>query len=219
MFVMDHFSIKETTALGKVLDLDIGNIRRLYEQWGPSVRTCVRLSLNPGDEILHEENVKHAAVEFVENASQTLWFDAMRVSHLFSVRTSNKTGVGRALRDTEMTTDQIKAMISCAAAAKVEDRHKFFHKITSAWLPYFRASTIQIFQIFVLSWLSAGPNMVLLDCCPAVPGPPDLQIPACGKKQTSYFSSLTALKKLEVDNFPLCLCPHPKRPSLSMPSF
>ncbi|KAH8982890.1 hypothetical protein EDB92DRAFT_1952036 [Lactarius akahatsu] len=50
IFVMDHFSIEEITTLGKVLDLDVGNIRRLYEQWGPSVRTCVRLSLNPGDE-------------------------------------------------------------------------------------------------------------------------------------------------------------------------
>ncbi|KAI9438700.1 hypothetical protein H4582DRAFT_191942 [Lactarius indigo] len=36
MFVVDHFSIKEITALGKVLDLDVGNIRRLYEQWSPS---------------------------------------------------------------------------------------------------------------------------------------------------------------------------------------
>ncbi|KAH9035824.1 hypothetical protein EDB84DRAFT_1210466 [Lactarius hengduanensis] len=55
--------------------------------------------------------------------------------------------------------------------------------------------------------------MVPLDCCPAVlPGPPDLQIPACDKKQTTYFSSLTALKEVEVDNLPLCLLPTPQTP-------
>ncbi|KAH9003516.1 hypothetical protein EDB86DRAFT_2373479 [Lactarius hatsudake] len=218
MFVMDHFSIQEITALGKVLDLDVGNIRRLYEQWGPSVRTCVRLSLNPGDEILHEENIEHAAVEFVKTAPKTVWFDAMRVSHLLlSIRPSDKTMVGRMIRDPDMATDRIKTMISYAAAAsEAEDRDKFFHTITKySWMDYppdFRAAGVQIFKIFVLSWLSAGPNMVPLDCCPAVPGPPDLQIPACGKKQTTYFSSLTALKEVEVDNLPLCLLPTPQTP-------
>ncbi|KAH9035823.1 hypothetical protein EDB84DRAFT_1210475 [Lactarius hengduanensis] len=142
MFVMDHFSIKEITALGKVLDLDVGNIRRLYEQWGPSVRTCVRLSLNPGDEILHEENVEHAAVEFVKTAPKTVWFDAMRVSHLLlSIRPSNKTMVGRI--HTDMATNRIKTMISyAAAAAEAEDRHEFFHTIMNEWPRDFRGADI-----------------------------------------------------------------------------
>ncbi|KAH9074292.1 hypothetical protein EDB83DRAFT_1952444 [Lactarius deliciosus] len=138
----------------------------------------------------------------------------MRVSHLlFSIRPNNKTTAGRALRDRDMATDRIKAMISyAAAAAKAEDRHKFFRTITNNWPRDFRASADQMFKKFVLSWLSADPNIMPLDCCPAAPGPPDLQIPACGKKQTTYFSGLTALKEVEVDNLPLCLLPTPQTP-------
>ncbi len=50
----------------KIFGLDVGNIRRLYEQWGPSARTCARLSLEGGEES-HEHWVENAAEEFVKD--------------------------------------------------------------------------------------------------------------------------------------------------------
>ncbi|KAI9464952.1 hypothetical protein BJY52DRAFT_1144826, partial [Lactarius psammicola] len=79
-FVMNHISIQEITTLGNVLGLNVGNLRRLYKKWGPSARTCVRLSRDGED--LHECRVENAAQDFVKHAATTTKFDEMKVSHL-----------------------------------------------------------------------------------------------------------------------------------------
>ncbi|KAH9000063.1 hypothetical protein EDB92DRAFT_1789962, partial [Lactarius akahatsu] len=43
MFVMNHVSIEEITALSKIFGLDVSNVHRLYRKWGPSARTCLKL--------------------------------------------------------------------------------------------------------------------------------------------------------------------------------
>ena len=125
----------------KILGLDL---RRIYEKWGPSARTCVTLSELPSLEAGHESEVKQAAVNFIQDPSiSKVNFDATKVSHLlFSMRPKidPETNVmERGTRTAEVATDHINSIISyAAAAAKAEDRIKFY--LTISTQPDFRVS-------------------------------------------------------------------------------
>ncbi|KAN0135548.1 hypothetical protein V8E53_006439 [Lactarius tabidus] len=145
---MDYFSIQEVTALGKVLDLNVGNMQHFYEQWGPSASTCIKLSQNPVDEATHEDNVKHAAAEFVKIAPTTFTSINAIMSPLLSIQPKGKDGSGRKIPVAYMATDQIKTIISYAAAdAKARVQSKFFFKLSKQ--PGFQASMDQMFKTFV----------------------------------------------------------------------
>ena len=108
-----------------------------------------------------------------------------------------------------MATNYIRDIILYAAAeVDANELIRFYHLISK--IPDFRASAGNMFERFVLSWLSSDPNAPLLICSPAAASDPDnpvLEIPACGMERTSFFGSYTALKKARVDQLPLCLLP------------
>ncbi|KAF8261061.1 hypothetical protein EI94DRAFT_836574 [Lactarius quietus] len=95
-FVMDYPSVHEITAIVKILSLDVGNIRRIYEQWGPSARTCVWFSRTPSREASHKSEVEGAAADFIRLAPTTSQVNAMAELHiLFSVRPQGRTKSSR----------------------------------------------------------------------------------------------------------------------------
>ncbi|KAH9177660.1 hypothetical protein EDB89DRAFT_2064625 [Lactarius sanguifluus] len=207
-FVMNHVSIEEITALSKIFGLDVSNIQRLYRKWGPSARTCLKL-LSEGKEGPHELKVKSAAIEFVKTADAN--FNVSKVSHLiFSVRPEAQNRTGRRSQVAEMATDHIKDIISYAAAdASAQVQIDFFQMISTQ--PSFRAPAGTMFEGFVLSWLYARPNAEPLRCFAT--NQADLEIPACGKEQTTFFDRKSSLNPKDVNGWnkpPFCLLPKPK---------
>ncbi|KAF8485949.1 hypothetical protein DFH94DRAFT_709173 [Russula ochroleuca] len=217
LYVMKYFSKEEIRALGAVFGLNADNIIRIYETWGPSARTCVRLSRNPNREPLHAGNVSNDASRFITNPGVVdVVFDALRVIHsLFSIRPKDESPVGRGTLVAEIATNHIEDIISYAAAASQAHKRINFYKTISGQ-PLFSASTGQMFEKFVLSWL-ASPDKDSnhsLDCTIAyrtdATPPPAVEISACGLERTSFFSSLTAFKVVTKDkriDKPLCLLP------------
>ncbi|KAH9004464.1 hypothetical protein EDB86DRAFT_1945988 [Lactarius hatsudake] len=208
MFVMNHVSIEEITALSKIFGLDVSNVHRLYRKWGPSARTCLKL-LPEGKEGPHGLKVKSAAIEFVKTADAN--FNVSKVSHLiFSVRPEAQDRTGRRSQVAEMATDHIKDIISYAAAdATAQVQIDFFQMISTQ--PSFKVPAGTMFEGFVLSWLYARPKAEPLRCFAT--NQADLEIPPCGKEQTTFFDRNSTLSKKDVngcDKPPFCLLPKPK---------
>ncbi|KAH9000070.1 hypothetical protein EDB92DRAFT_460622 [Lactarius akahatsu] len=202
LFVMNHVSIEEITALSKVFNLDVGNTQHLYGKWGPSAaRTCLQLLLE-GEEGLHEREVMKAAGHFVHDPHTIASLDESRVSGLlFSIQPMN---LGRRVQIPEIATDHIKEIISYAAADAVpQDQIKFFHSLSTK--PSFRASAEKMFEGFVLSWLYTCPNAEPLRCFAT--DQVDLEIPACGKEQTIFFDNTNSSRSVNGDRLPSCLLP------------
>ncbi|KAI9454998.1 hypothetical protein BJY52DRAFT_1417649 [Lactarius psammicola] len=190
--VMNHISIQEITILGNILGLDVGNPRHIYEKWGPSARSCVR--------------VENAAQEFIKHAATTTMFDEMKVSHLlFSIRPVKQCRDERRIQIAEVATDHIRTVISYAAAeVKAQERIDFYQTVSTH--PWFRVSAGVMFKGLVCSWLYARSNVPPLRCFAT--GMLDLEIPACGQDQTTFFGSKNGLKNVNGDKkLPLCLLP------------
>ena len=145
---------------------------------------------------------------------QTSKINEMKFSHLFSIRPKDQNRDGRMIQITEMATDHIKTIISYAAAdAKAQERIKFYHTISAQ--PGFRASAGKMFERFVLSWLYARSNVEPIRCFAT--GQLDLEIPACGEEQTTFFDSKNRLENVNSSHYVCCLHPNhfpPPMPSL-----
>ncbi|KAH9164837.1 hypothetical protein EDB89DRAFT_385511 [Lactarius sanguifluus] len=208
-FVMNGFSAAEITALSKVQGLDASALLRNYEKWGPSARTCVRLARDPAGERYHAMVVNNAADAFVERPPSRTSFDAIEVFHvLFSVRPEGEDSGGRRVPFAEMATEHIRDIISCAAAAAAaaaRKRIEFYRMISTQ--PSFNVSG-KMFKGFVLSWLYTNSNVDPLRCFAT--GQLNLEIPACGEEQTTFFDSKNGLEKVNRDKLPLCLLPTSK---------
>ncbi|KAH8989830.1 hypothetical protein EDB92DRAFT_2088985 [Lactarius akahatsu] len=210
-FLMNPTSIEEITILGKLLkpDVDVSDdLQRLYRKWGPSARTCLLL-LQEGKEGTYERKVKRTANDFVKTANPN--FDQSKVSHhLFSIRPVGESRAEREDHIAEIATDRIKDIISYAAAdATAQVRIDFFQMISTH--PSFKVSAGAMFEGFVLSWLYARPTAEPLRCFAT--NQPDLEIPPCGKDQTTFFDRNSVLSKKDVngcDKPPFCLLPKPK---------
>ncbi|KAH9048284.1 hypothetical protein EDB84DRAFT_299074 [Lactarius hengduanensis] len=200
IFVMDYFTIEEMTVLGNILGVNTSDLRRNYERWGPSARTCLRLSRNPPAEREYEKAVEGAAKRSVKDPDvERDDFDVRTITQiLFSVRPEEKDEAGRRIQFVDLASDRIKTIVSYATAnTRAQKRIKFYETISTQ--PGFEASAGQIFKGLVLSWLHTRPDLRPLHCSPAVPGLRDLQILPSREKQTSYFGSLTALNEVKVD--------------------
>ncbi|KAF8486058.1 hypothetical protein DFH94DRAFT_166224 [Russula ochroleuca] len=213
---MKYFSIGELKVPGKVLDLDADDLRRNYETWGPSARTCVRLLRDPTREYKHESDVMMDAIRFVANPNAyKVALDAIKVIQtLFSIRPEDESPKGRAILIAEIASNRIKEISYAAADADAQERVYFYQTMSKRRA--FKVAAGQVFERLVVSWL-ASPNEGSLHCtsagsryCRREPEPPDLRILAYEEEQTSFFGSLTALEKAKMDEFPLCLLPTSK---------
>ncbi|KAH9035816.1 hypothetical protein EDB84DRAFT_1577925 [Lactarius hengduanensis] len=205
-FVMNGFSAAEITALAKVQGLDASALLRNHEKWGPSARTCVQLARDPAKGHHHAIIVNNAADAFVERPPPRTTFDAIEVFHvLFSVRPEvEEDRGGRTVPVAVIATEHIKRIISCAAAGAVARKRIEFYRIISTQ-PSFKVSAGKMFEGFVLSWLYTNSNVDPLRCFAT--GQLDLEIPACGEEQTTFFDSKNGLEKVNRDKLPLCLLP------------
>jgi hypothetical protein len=170
----------------------------------------VRLSREPAWEFAHEEAVKEAARCFASESHVMASLDMINAYNiLLSVRPVGDGRAERRIPFADFATDRIKAIISYASAAATTcQRGTFYRDIDHH--TWFRASTGYLFKKFVLTWLSSDPEAGTLLCTST--GCPNLLVPACGEKRTTYFSDLDALKKTKVAEFPFCLLP--RHPSL-----
>ena len=194
-----------------ILDINPADLQYVYEKWGPSVHTCVSLAEKPTLEHAHESAVKSSAIYFISNprALSLLNYDATNVPHkLFSIHPKAKSGGGRHVLTAEIATDQLRAIISYAAAdAKAEERVKFYYMISKE--PTFSTSQGKMFECFVLTWLSSY-NVAPLSCTPkhADGQQPKLEIPSCGCDDAHKIcGSLNDLSKTIVNTFPFCFLP------------
>ncbi|KAH9026175.1 hypothetical protein EDB85DRAFT_1893491 [Lactarius pseudohatsudake] len=191
-------TVGKAVYCGYVQGLDASALLRNYEKWGPSARTCVQLARDPAKGRYHAIVVNNAADAFVERPPPRTTFDAIEVFHvLFSVRpeVEEDRGGGR-VPVAVMATEHIKRIISCAAAGAVARKRIEFYRIISTQ-PSFKVSAGKMFEGFVLSWLYAGSNL-------------NLEIPACGEEQTTFFDGKNSLEKVNRDKLPLCLLPTSK---------
>jgi hypothetical protein len=166
------------------------------------------LSRQPAAEDTLEKTVETAAHNFVRDpVNYERNFDPTGASHvLFSLRPEDKTEAGRMIFNAYIATDRIRNIISYAAAeAEAHERIYFYRTIERQ--PTFRTSAGKIFERFVLSWLTSGPDVGTLDCTAAKSGESNIQIPACAEEQTFFFGSLTSLKGATVNGFPSCFLP------------
>ncbi|KAH9022953.1 hypothetical protein EDB85DRAFT_1992850 [Lactarius pseudohatsudake] len=194
IFVMDHPTVDEIESLGKILGLDLENIKRYYETWGPSARIYLDLSRNPHREHAHEMLVIDAATDFVSRlTATTTGYNAIKVSHiLFSVRPESKTPAGRMIPVADAATERIEAIISYAVAtAHASERIAFYSTLSRhSW---FKAFAGHMFEKFVLTWLSSDHcGLDPLLCTPANIRP----------------------RGLKVDQLPFCLLPRPQSRTL-----
>lgn len=80
---------------------------------------------------MHEDNVRHAAANFVKFTPTTFTSINAMMSPLLSIRPEAKDESGRQIPIAYMATDRIKTIISYAAAnAKAQVRIKFYSKIS-----------------------------------------------------------------------------------------
>lgn len=222
-----------------VLGLNADDIQRNYNLWGPSARTCLQLSRSPDREDKHEADVSLAASALIANPYalvNVLQVDPMKASHvLFCINPRDQTSRGRMIPVAEFPTNRIKEIISYTMAKVTSENRILFYQTISSQ-PLFKASTGQMFERFVLSWLASLPKDSLsLHCTLRTPRtpppqssrilrshssrtpvtdsatpPPTLKIFACGEENTFFFGSSTALKQKvasTMNSTPLCLLP------------
>lgn len=192
-----------------VLDINPADLQHVYEKWGPSVHTCVSLAEKPTLEYAHESAVKSSAIDFISNprALSLLNYDATNVPYkLFSIHPKAKSGGGRHVLTAEIATDQLRAIISYAAAdAKSEESVKFYYYISKE--PMFNISQDKIFKCFVLTWLTSS-DMASLPCTHANNKSPELKIPSCWCKDTQKIcGNLNDLQKMRLNTLPFCFLP------------
>ncbi|KAH9180197.1 hypothetical protein EDB89DRAFT_1900160 [Lactarius sanguifluus] len=142
IFVMDYFPIEEMTVLGLVnlAPTWVSFSLNLFERWGPSARTCLRLSRNPPAEREYEKAAEGAAKRFVKDPDvERDDFDVTTITHiLISVRPEEKDEAGRRIHIVDLASDRIKTIVSYAAAnARARKRIEFLNIEATRWMNYF----------------------------------------------------------------------------------
>ena len=162
-------------------------------------------------------DITRSAIEFVldPRAFSLDNFARADVHHkLFSISPEGKDELGRCVPIANMATDQIKDIISCAAAdVEAQKRINFYLEMSKE--PMFGVARGKLFERFVLTWLSSG-SSVSLPCAPSSKHPSlarPVSIPSCRcQDQQKICGSLTDLQKTKLDNkkLPFCFLPSSK---------
>jgi len=110
----------------------------------------------------------------------------------------------------EFATRRIETIIAhTVASAHAEERIKFYDLMSKhKWL---RSSAGRLFELIVLSWLSASSDVAPLTCIPAIEGDLSIDILAPGEDATVFIGSESGtkkeVKKMMPDKETLCLLP------------
>ncbi len=195
----------------QLLNLRANMVHHVFTTWGPSARNCMRISGAPTKEANYEGLVKSAALTFVMSDHSTTEFNAFKVSHrLFSVGPEDDSEKGRQVMVAVFASKRVETIIAHAVAnARAEERLKFYDMISRhTWL---RSPVGHLFEIVVLTWLSARSGVPPLTCHPAIKTGPAIDIPAPGNDATIFFGSSTGSKnevrKMVTKKEILCLLP------------
>lgn len=115
---------------GEVLNLKPHDLIGHYEKWGPSARTCVRLSRNIEKEDVYNAVVTRDASHFIEYPDPHMTCNPKRVPHrIFSLIPINKTENGIMMA--KFASSHIQRIVLYSAATfEAERRIRFFQTIS-----------------------------------------------------------------------------------------
>lgn len=160
LFVMNGFTREESRALSIIYGLDTEYFLKLYDKWGPSGRTCLRLAWRTMSEKELKLKLGMVAKKFAENpTAMTTETDWEADSHLLftMVPDSPKRDLPTLRIATRYLHDFVMQMIASIDAAK---QVSFYIEATG--LPFFRGAFGRVFKKFFYVWLSSSPDNELL---------------------------------------------------------
>ncbi|KAH9062572.1 hypothetical protein EDB83DRAFT_842201 [Lactarius deliciosus] len=214
VFVMDHFSYDEIKALGNILGLDVSEILRIYNKWGPSARNCVQFSRRHILECVHESHVYAAACDFVQDfcgARRRLIGRYTLSNPLFSIRARE---TDRSVPVARVATGHIDEVILKAAvnANAYNNRLEFYD--SPRLDKSFRSTAEHIQKSYLFAELSNLPDSMptfWAPCRGTASEAPVLEIPVCPKHRSITLTDLSSMRDMETPRLrtPFCLLIEP----------
>ncbi|KAH9022984.1 hypothetical protein EDB85DRAFT_342232 [Lactarius pseudohatsudake] len=206
LFVMNYFSADEIKVLATIRGLQVDDLLRIYNTWGPDTRNCVWFPQHPVAEHRHKLGVDVAVKSFIRKFPQGELDRLQAFSVLFSVLPQDFSRAGRWIAVAEVASEHINDLIlNATIEAETAEQISFFSSLRTH--PWFKSATTRILKAFVLTWLSAHPASTSISCTAAAASAPALKIPVCPKVRAIPFTGLTLLEDVKRRAFPFCFLP------------
>jgi hypothetical protein len=191
-----------SSSYSTIFCLNLKLLRKNYNLWGPSARTCIAL-MNAENIRGHKRALTSAAYQFPNDFDKFGELHAGLVSHqLVTVRPTIES---REVVTAEFASEHVLSFVSRAYARHDHAmRQRFYNMISGhAW---YGAAVGHIFKRCILLWLRHPPARDRLPCVPAGGSSPALEIPACWYSM-QFFSKEGDLKDVGEHDLPKCLVP------------
>ena len=185
----------------RMLNQDLDLVRRNFNLWGPSARTCIWLT-NDYALVRHKWVLANAVNRLIRNSAQFESIDAVSVlDELFVVRPTES----RHCETVEFASDHVLGLVTRAYATRHHEARQDFYKMNSGH-EWFGASVARIFETSVLLWFRHAPVNDFIQCHSDLIFTPDLKILPC-RENIRYFSEFGELKDVYQDETQLCMVP------------
>ncbi|KAH8988851.1 hypothetical protein EDB92DRAFT_986724 [Lactarius akahatsu] len=188
--------------------LEVDDLLRIDNTWGPDTRSCVWFQQQPIAELRHKLCVDVAVKLFIRKfpSSHGELDHLQAFSVLFSVLPQDFSRAGRPIAAAEVASEHINDLIlNATIEAETAEQIRFFGSLRTH--PWFKPATTRILKAFALTWLSAHPASKPISCTAAAASAPALKIPVCPKVRAIPFTSLTLLGDVKKHAFPFCFLP------------
>ncbi|KAH9082063.1 hypothetical protein EDB83DRAFT_2512858 [Lactarius deliciosus] len=205
LYVMNYFSADEIKVLATIRGLQVDDLLRIYNTWGPDTRNCVWFPQQPMAELRHKLSVDVAVKSFIRQfpSSHGELDHHQAFSVLYSVLPQD---FSRAIAVAEVASEHISDLIlNATIEAETAEQIRFFSSLRTH--PWLKSATTRILKAFVLTWLSAHPASRPISCIAAAASAPALEIPVCPKVRTIPFTDLMLLGDVKKHAFPFCFLP------------
>ncbi|KAH9064204.1 hypothetical protein EDB87DRAFT_1575068 [Lactarius vividus] len=171
LYVLNYFSADEIKVLGIIRGLQVDDILRIYNTWGPDTPNYVWFPRQPVAELGHK-----------------LQFLSQGELYEFSRR-------GRWVLVKEVASEHVSDLIpSATIKAETAEQTTFFSSLRTH--PWFKSATSRILKAFVLTRLSAHPVSTPIPCTAAA-SVLALKIPVSPKHRVIPFNGLTILEDIK----------------------
>ncbi|KAI9445183.1 hypothetical protein H4582DRAFT_2070894 [Lactarius indigo] len=205
LYVLNYFSADEIRIIS---GLQVDDLLRVYNTWGPDTRNCVRFPRQPGVVLSHKLCVDVAVKSIIRQfPSSQGEFDRLQVFDVFfSVLPQAFSQAGRWTAAAEVASEHINDLIlNATIKAETTEQIGFFGSLYTD--PWFKSATSRILKAFVLTWLSTHPASTPIPCIAVAASAPALKIPVCPKDRAITFTGLTILEDIKKHVFPFCFLP------------
>ena len=183
----------------RMLNQDLDLMRRNYNLWGPSARTCICLT-DDYALVRHKWELADAVDRLTRNSAQFESIDAVSVlDELFVVRPTES----RQCETVEFASDHVLGLVTRAYATRHHEAREKFYR-TNSGHKWFGASVARIFETSVLLWFHHAPVNNFIQCYSDLIFTPDLKILPC-RENMRYFSEFDELMDVHRDEKRLCM--------------